>query len=130
MSDRVETPVALYFDEECTDLIPQRAVDGETMWVLDFGRVDAGTAKISNFYVRNLSDGVVEDLEISVSNPLKEGVKVEMMSHEYIAALVPGAIHEVQLKWTASEDVKFGECKGKISIEGKLTVDTLHYPER
>ena len=129
MSD-ADTPVALYFDEECTELIPQRAIDGETLWVLDFGRVDAGTAKISSFYVRNLSDGVVEDLEITMSNPLKEGVKAEMQSNNYVAALAPGSVHEVQLKWTASMDVKFGECKGKISIEGKLTVDTLHYPER
>lgn len=129
MSDIEDAPVALYFDEECTDIIPQKVVDGETMWILNFGRVDAGTTKISKFYIRNLSDGVVEDLEIDVSNPLKEGVKVEMLSREYVDALAPRAIHEVQLKWSASDDVKAGECRGRISIEGKLTVKTLHYPE-
>ena len=129
MSKLEENPVALYYDEECSRLIPQRAVDGETMWVLNFGRVDAGSAKISSFYVKNLSEGMVEDLEVKVTPPEKAGVEVEMFSEGYTEALGPGAVHEVQLKWIASDDVKAGECRGSILIKGMLTIETLYYPE-
>lgn len=124
-----KSPVALYFNEECTQLIPQRAVEGETMWMLNFGRVDAGTAVISKFYVRNLSEGVIEDLEIKVTPPEKAGVGVEMFSDDHVSALAPGAIHEVQLKWIAADNVKAGECQGSISIKGMLTIETLYYPK-
>jgi len=129
MSRSDETPVALYYDEECTRLIPQRAVDGATVWVLNFGRVDAGSAKISSFYVKNLSEGVVEDLEVEVSPPEKAGVGVEMFSEGYTQALVSGAVHEVQLKWVAADDVRAGECRGSILIRGLLSVEELYYPE-
>ena len=129
MSEFEETPIALYYDEEATRLIPRRAVDGKTMWVLNFGRVDAGSAKISSFYVKNLSEGMVEDLEVEVTPPEKAGVEVEMFSEEYTEALAPGAIHEAQLKWTAADDVKAGECQGAIVIKGMLTIETLYYPE-
>ena len=129
MSKFEETPIALYYDEDASRLIPQRAVDGETVWVLNFGRVDAGSAKISSFYVKNLSEGMVEDLQVEVTPPEKAGVTVEMFSKEYTEALAPGAIHEVQLKWTAADDVKAGECRGSILIKGMLTIETLYYPE-
>ena len=98
------------------------------MWMLDFGRVDAGSSQTNTFYLKNLSEGVIEDMEIKVSPPAKAGVKVEMMSKEYIQGLVPGAVHTVQLKWIAADDVKAGECKGTITIRGMLTIETLHYP--
>ena len=129
MSKLEETPVALYFDEGATRLIPQRVVDGVLMWVLNFGRVDAGSAKMSSFYVKNLSEGMIEDLEVKVTPPEKAGVEVEMFSKEHVQALGPGAVHEVQLKWTAADDVKAGECLGSILIKGMLTIETLHYPK-
>ena len=129
MNEQEKKPIALYYDEECTRLIPMRAVEGEIIWVLNFGRVGAGSAKMSSFYVKNLSEGMVENLEVKVTPPEKAGVEAEMFSKEHTAALAPSAVHEVQLKWTAADDVKAGECLGSILIKGMLTIETLYYPK-
>jgi len=118
MSD--EPILGLYYDEGCTQMLGKRVVGEEALWLLDFGRLDAGGSKSGVFYVKNISLNRVEDLEVSVDPISRDGVSAVVVAGGRFAELAPGASGLVEVRWTATGGVKAGSCRGGLRLSGVL----------
>jgi len=117
--------IGFYHDEDCRQLFGQKIVEGQAHWLIDFGRIDAGEEKTSCFYVRNLSEDIIEDLSIAVEPVDREGVLGKVVSNKYVARLEPGESRKVEVEWSATAGVKVGLCQGDIVVRGTLVADEL-----
>jgi len=118
MSD--EPILGLYFDEGCTQMLGKRVVGDEALWLIDFGRVNAGESKTSGFYIKNISLNKVEGLEVSIEPASRDGVSAEVVAGGRFDELSPGASGIVEVRWTATSGVKAGSCRAPLSFSGVL----------
>ena len=71
---------ALYGDKDCVNMLPREARDGKIMWVVDFGRIDAGHEKTGQFYVKNIGGSLIDEIEVSVEESKDKDVDIELLS--------------------------------------------------
>jgi len=123
-----EKPVlGLYYDERCEQMLGKKVVDGVPRWLINFGRLDAGKSKTDRFYVKNITQNVVEDLEV-VIEPLSElDVKAEVISQKVVAKLESGEIHAVDIRWSAPPHQKAATCQGGLVLRGLLVEKEYRY---
>ena len=109
---------ALYGDMECTRLLPRESKDGKTTWVVDFGRIDAGHEKTGQFYVKNIGNSLIDEVEVNVEPSKDKDVEVSLLSQNISPRMEPGDIFPVTIKWTVDilSDAKRSE--GYVTIKG------------
>jgi len=129
MSEKEKVWFGLYYDEACTRMLPQEFVDGRLAWVLDFGHLDAGEEKTSEFYIRNVSETPIEDLRVSFVPPMVEGVSAEIVTEDFVPEVGPDGVHRVKVRWAASSIVVAGRCHGVVNIFAMALEETRRYRE-
>ena len=119
----------LYYDEACTNMLPREVVDGRNAWILDFGRLDAGESKSSEFYVKNLSDTTIEELRVGFVPPMVEGVSASVVSEDFVPEVRSDGVHRVEVLWKADKLVMAGRCYGVLTISAMAIEETIRYRE-
>lgn len=115
-------PLPLYRDAECLQAVPYREEGGRILYeAMAFTKLDGGESAVSDFYIRNASMGVVEDLSIEVESVNVEEVSVELASPSPVSRLAVKDVYHGMLRWTALEGVSAGPCLARIKVEGMLT---------
>lgn len=115
-------PLPLYYDAEATRRVQYRMVDGQVIYdAMTFMRLDSGEESMSQFYIRNATMGVVEDLLIQVESVNKPEVEVELASVGVVPRLAAQDMYRGSLRWRAGEGVKAGQCLARVLISGMLT---------
>lgn len=113
-------PIGLYLDGGLTHPLQQRTVDGKNVWVMDFGRLDAGEDKTFRVYVENQGIYAIEELKITVEPINRDGVDV-FLGDEYVKRLESSGVHPFTVGWKVKEDAKLGRCQANITIAGYET---------
>ena len=121
--------LGLYYDEATSVPLPQQAVDGKLAWVLDFGRLDAGEDKTSEFYIKNISEDTVEDLTVDLVPPMVEGVSAQIVSGRSVSEVKSSDVHRVEIRWAASDYVVAGRCQGVLTISAMVLEESRRYRE-
>ena len=109
---------ALYGDMDCTNMLPREARDGKVMWVVDFGRIDAGNEKTGEFYVRNIGNSLIDEIEIDVEKSKDKDVNVELLSQNLSPRMEPGDVFPVTIKWTVDSLSDAKRSHGYVTIKG------------
>ncbi len=121
--------LGLYYDEAASTPLPQQAVDGKLAWVLDFGRLDAGDNKTSEFFIKNISVDTVEDLVVDLVPPMVEGVSAQIAVGRSVSAIESNGVHRVEIRWAASDYVVAGRCQGVLTISAMVLEESRRYRE-
>ena len=121
--------LGLYYDEATSIPLPQQSVDGKLAWILDFGRLDAGDDKTSEFYIKNISEDLVEDLTVDLVPPMVEGVSASVVSEDFVPEVRSDGVHRVEVLWKADKLVMAGRCYGVLTISAMAIEETIRYRE-
>jgi len=123
-----EKPVlGLYYDERCEQMLGKKVVDGAPRWLINFGRLDAGKSKVDRFYVKNLTQSTIEDLEVVIESLSEVGVTAEVVSQKVVAELGPDGVHAVDVRWSAPLGQKAALCSGPLLLKGLLVEKEYRY---
>ena len=129
------TGIAFYYDEPCTQMMQQGVVKGRPVWIIDFGRIDAGKQKEGTFYMRNVSNSIIEDVNVDVSSALENfdgkpvaGVKAELVSNSHLSQFVPDESEMIVVRWTADSQMRASRCRGYVSVRGHLLEEGYRPP--
>ena len=109
---------ALYGDMDCTTMLPREFRDGKTMWVVDFGRIDAGNEKTGQFYVKNIGNSLIDEIEIDVEESKDRDVDIELLSQNLSPRMEPGDVFPVTIKWTVDSLADAKRSHGYVTIKG------------
>jgi len=118
--------IGLYADNDLKTPLPRKWIGEEIAWYVNFGHLDAGHEKTYAFFLENQSDGLIEDLEITVypaktiDGDTKDGVEIMVLDNR-VARLESGAVHEFHVRWTISKGSKAGKCQVAFGIKGWIT---------
>lgn len=101
-------------------MIKQQVLDGEVVWPLDLGRLDAGQSKTSFFYVKNIGGELIEDFEVEVEPLDREGVFAEVVKGSFRPRFGSGDVQVVEVKVTASVEARMGPRRVGLTVRGFL----------
>ena len=117
-----ENPLPLFYDAEAKRHVPYRVEGNQVLYEpMTFMRLDSGEEATSNFYIRNASMGVIEDLIVQVESVNKPLVEVVLASAEKMPRLEAQGMYRGALRWRAIEGVKAGQCMARVRVSGMLT---------
>lgn len=109
--------IILYYDAECTKMLPMEVVDNTPSWILDFGRLDAGTSKTESFFIKNTGGYLIEQLEVTLGTISSEGVTAHLVTSPKVATLKPNTKTKVTVEWVAASEAQAAICKGPLTIK-------------
>lgn len=123
MSDnRTYNPLPLYYDAECKMPVPYHLEGGHVVYEsMAFTRLDGGMEATSDFYVRNTSMGVIEDLMVHVESVNRNDISVVLVSPSVVKELASREIYRGRLRWKSRLGGKAGQCEARIVLSGMLT---------
>jgi len=113
-----KTVFCLYGDMECLNMLSRESRDGQIMWVVDFGRVDVGHEKTGQFYVKNIGNSLIDEIEVRVEESKDKDVDIELLSQNTSPRMEPGDVFPVTIKWTVDSLADAKRSQGYVIIKG------------
>jgi len=111
--------IGLYADKELTNPFPRKVIDGQSSWIIDFDRFEAGQEKTFRFFLENATINTIENLKISIAPLKKRGVEVEIINGKRHRLLM-NDIHEFYVRWSIDTNADVGRCRASVSISGEV----------
>jgi len=109
---------ALYSDMACTKMFTREVRDGKTMWVVDFGRVDAGNEKTGTIYVKNIGASLIDEVEVDIAKSTDKDVEITLVSFTTRQRLESDDVFPVTVQWKVAELSDAKKCEGFITVKG------------
>lgn len=124
-----KTVFCLYGDMECLNMLSRESRDGQIMWVVDFGRVDAGHEKTGQFYVKNIGNSLIDEIEVDVEESKDEDVNIELLSQRIRQRMEPDEVFPVTIKWTVNPLADAKRSHGYVTIKGMRLEEGYRPPQ-
>jgi uncharacterized membrane protein len=113
-------PFGLFLDKGLTHPLQKTMAGDKLVWIMDFGRLDAGEDKTFPVYLENQGAYAIEDLKVTIEPVNREGVET-FISNGSAKRISIGEVHTFTVGWKVGKDAKLGRCTAHIGITGYVT---------